>query len=321
MLELIGITKRFGPTTAVRDLSAVFEPGVVTGLLGPNGAGKTTTIRIAVGAAAPDRGRVRIDNTDTMRNPARSRAQVGWLPETAPLYTELKPIEHLRHRAALYGIPPRDRASRIAEACERCGLAGLGRKRIGQLSKGYRQRVGLAAALLHDPSVLVLDEPSSGLDPTQNRDLLELLTELARTKTVVLSTHVLRDVELACGRILIMHAGRILADGAPGSIGTSGSDQLEAELRPGPGGLDALRARLDALPGVAGVSCEHRGEKSGGGWTVARMDRITGHDPSAEIVRTVVELGGDVRTIGPVRPSLERTFADLLDGAAREASP
>jgi len=315
MLELIGITKRFGRTTAVRDLSAAFEPGAVTGLLGPNGAGKTTTIRIAVGATAPDRGRVRIDHAETTRRAAWTRSRIGWLPEAAPLYPELKPIGYLRHRAALYGIPPRDRASRIAEACDRCGLEGLGRKRIAHLSKGYRQRVGLAAALLHDPSVLVLDEPSSGLDPTQNRDLLELLGDLARTKTVLLSTHVLRDVELVCGRVLIMHAGRVLADGSPGSIGTDRSNTVEAMFRPGPAGIETLSERMGVLPGVEQVS---PARDAGSPWSIVRIRHEAGWDPSAEIVRTVVDQGGDVRSIGPVRPSLERVFADLLERAAVE---
>ena len=321
MLELLGITKRYGRTTAVRDLTAAIEPGSVTGLLGPNGAGKTTTIRIAVGAAAADRGRVRIDGHDTRRHPIGARLRVGWLPENAPLYPELTPTRFLRHRAALAGVPPRERSDRVARACERCGLGGLGRKRIAHLSKGYPQRVGLAAALLHEPSVLVLDEPSSGLDPTQNRDLLELLAELARTTTVLLSTHVLRDVELACGRVLIMHAGRILADGPPHALGTDRSNTIEAVLRPGPEGGAALCGRLWAIPGVASAAPAGpvaEGEpQTPDAWITVRVEHEPGHDPSPEVVRATVEAGGAVRSIGPRRPSLERAFADLLSHAPR----
>ncbi len=230
MIEVNGLSRRYGSRLAVSDVSFRVEPGQIVGFLGPNGAGKTTTLRMLTGYLAPTAGDIRIDGIDAVGSSITARARLGYMPEGVPLYAEMRVDEYLRYRATLKGIakpnPAVDRALRLA------GVADAKKRIIGQLSKGYRQRVGLADALIADPAILILDEPTSGLDPNQVRQFRELIRGFAGKKTVLLSTHILSEVEAVCDRVIIIRRGEKVADLAPRDSETSLEDvfaQLTAD--------------------------------------------------------------------------------------------
>lgn len=245
MIALHDIHKSFGSVKAVRGVGFELRPGEIAGLLGPNGAGKSTTIRVLTGFFRPDKGAATLAGIDMLKTPRKARRLLGYLPESAPLHPEMRTIDTLRFRGRLYGL----RGKALQAACERviglCALEPVRLRRVGQLSKGYRQRVGLAAAIVHDPPVIVLDEPTNGLDPTQIRTARSLIRELGERKTVLVSSHMLAEVEKTCDRILIIAGGRLRADGRA-------SDLIEAEA------AGAVRARcvgdIEAIRGaVAGL--------------------------------------------------------------------
>ncbi|MBX3385148.1 MAG: ATP-binding cassette domain-containing protein [Phycisphaeraceae bacterium] len=218
MIEATEVHKYYGRFEAVRSLSFRISTGEVVGLLGPNGAGKTTSIRMITGYLPPSSGRIAVCGKDTISHTLAARQNIGYLPESNPLYPEMRVRDYLTFRARLHGVRASKRQSAIAKTLDRCWLSDVSRKRIGYLSKGYRQRVGLAAALIHNPPVLVLDEPSSGLDPTQILETRRLIRELAKDRTVLVSSHVLPEVERTCDRVIIMARGRVRADGHPARL-------------------------------------------------------------------------------------------------------
>jgi ABC-2 type transport system ATP-binding protein len=235
VIEVEALSRRYGSRWAVSDVSFRVTKGEIVGFLGPNGAGKTTTLRMLTGYLAPTSGRIRIDGVDALGRPIAARERLGYLPEGVPLYREMRVYEYLRHRAALKGV--REVSAAIDRSLELAGVSDARKRIIGQLSKGYRQRVGLADALIADPPILILDEPTSGLDPNQVRQFRELVRGFRETKTVLLSTHILPEVEAVCDRVIIIHAGRKVADLAPGegerrledvfaTLTTSGSQEL-----------------------------------------------------------------------------------------------
>ena len=236
MIEVETLSRRYGNRLAVDRVSFRVEPGEIVGFLGPNGAGKTTTLRMLTGYLAPTSGGIRIDGIDAVSNSIRARERLGYMPEGVPLYREMRVFEYLRHRGALKSV------GNIAEAVDRslelAGVADARRRIIGQLSKGYRQRVGLAEALIADPPILILDEPTSGLDPNQVRQFRELVQSFRGDKTVLLSTHILSEVEAVCDRLIIIHEGQKVADLTAGDAETSLEDVF-AELT-------ATRAAEDA---------------------------------------------------------------------------
>jgi ABC-2 type transport system ATP-binding protein len=209
------LSKSYGTFQALRGVSFSIARGEVVGFLGPNGAGKTTTMKILTGFIRASGGRATIDGLDVDADGLEVRRRVGYLPESAPLYADMRPREYLDFMADVRRIARAERRHRIDEIAERCGITDVLSVPIGQLSKGYRQRVGLAQALLHKPDVLILDEPTSGLDPNQIVEIRALLKDVGREKTVILSTHILREVEVTCGRVLIINAGEIVADARP----------------------------------------------------------------------------------------------------------
>lgn len=217
MIEVQHLTKRYDHTLAVDRVSFKIEKGDVVGFLGPNGAGKTTTLRILTGYLSPTSGTCRIAGREVTQDPVRAKRKIGYLPEDNPLYGEMKVYEYLEFVGRLRRV---DVNSRIREVGSVCGLEGVMSQSIGTLSRGYRQRVGLASAILHDPGILLLDEPTSGLDPNQVVEVRELIKKLGREKTVVISTHILREVEVVCDRVLIMNRGRIVADGTKNELQT-----------------------------------------------------------------------------------------------------
>ncbi len=307
MITAQRLTKKFGIFLAVDSVDFEIGKGQVVGFLGPNGAGKTTTIRMICGYLRPSEGRVLVDGHDMAVEPRRGQRLIGYLPESAPLYTEMRVEEYLAFRAKLFGVPRRTRARAIGEAVGRCSLGEVRKRPISQLSKGYRQRVGLAAALVHQPPILILDEPTSGLDPTQIRELRGLIRELAGNHTILLSTHNLAEVELTCDRILIFARGRVRASGTIDELRASAA--AESRYIVECDGADATAA-LKAIPGVGSVESA----APDGAWRRLTVIGLNGtQDLREAIARVIVKTGGSVRELHREAPSLERLFVRIVD--------
>ncbi|MCW5764979.1 MAG: ATP-binding cassette domain-containing protein [Phycisphaeraceae bacterium] len=325
MIEVRDVSKRFGSTLAVDGVTLSLEPGRVAGLLGPNGAGKTTLIRMMTSYLAPSTGTITVCGHDTVQEPQASRRVIGYLPESAPLYPEMSVRGYLRFRASLFCADRsrRERLAAVSAAIDRCWIADVVTRRIGVLSKGYRQRVGLAAAILHQPRVLILDEPSSGLDPAQITMMRGLIRDLAADRVVLLSSHILSEVELTCSRVLIVTRGRLRADGSPEEL-TSRFDPAARFAVEFAAGADAASAErcLRSVPGVARVEFATDRPSSGGGsapegpaFTVlGGNDRADLREPIARAAR---DAGLLVRELSRRRPSLEQVFMSILERGDR----
>lgn len=252
MIEVRNLTKRYGSTVAVDGISFEIPRGEVIGFLGPNGAGKTTTMRILTCYLPADAGEARVAGYDVFTESIEVRKRIGYLPESAPVYSEMGIVEYLRFVAEIRGIPSSERQRRIDDVVMRVGLGPMIQKDIGQLSKGYRQRVGLAATLIHEPEVLVLDEPTTGLDPNQIIEIRELIREIGREKTVILSTHILPEVEATCSRVLIINSGRIVASGTPEELtrAAAGEVRCRVSLRAAPAEVEPALRTLEGVMGV-----------------------------------------------------------------------
>jgi len=301
MIQVSHLTRRFGSMTAVDDLSFEIARGEVVGFLGPNGAGKTTTLRVLCGFLSATGGDVRIAGHDVRTESLAVRRRIGYLPENCPLYPEMRVDEYLRYRAALKGVPAGRVRERVAAVKQQCGLNDAGRRIIGQLSKGYRQRVGMADALVHEPEILILDEPTIGLDPGQIRQTRDLIRALAQRHTILLSTHILPEVEAVCRRILILHRGRLAADGDAGRLCRRQVCVIEI-VGAGPGAGEAFAA----LDGVASATDEDAGDAL----------RVTlccrdGADPREAAARLAVERGWRLREARLQTQSLEDVFVAL----------
>jgi ABC-2 type transport system ATP-binding protein len=311
MIEADSLIKRYGPFEAVRGVSFRVEKGQVIGLLGPNGAGKTSIMRILTCYHFPTGGAARVDGHDVLTRPHLVRQAVGYLPENAPLYDDMKVREYLSFIADARGLSGALRAQRLELVVDACGLSGVFSRMIRRLSKGYRQRVGLAQAILHDPAVLVLDEPTSGLDPNQIVEIRALIRNLGREKTVILSTHILQEVEALCRRVLIMNAGRLIAQGTPEEIarGMKAGVVLSVSFK---GSLDESAARtLESLEGVRAVTAvrlmpEERVEVD--------LDVAAGADPSEAVYDWAVSHGCKILGMKTEGTRLEDLFARLTGG-------
>jgi ABC-2 type transport system ATP-binding protein len=222
VIEVQHLTKRYGDRTAVNDLSFSVARGEVVGFLGPNGAGKSTTLRMLTGFLEPSAGEVRIAGFDARTQPLQVKRSIGYMPEAVPLYLEMRVVEYLRYRAELKGVARKEIARNVDRALELASVADVKTRIIGQLSKGYRQRVGIADALVSDPPLLILDEPTAGLDPNQIRQVRDLIRGLSSEKTVLLSTHILPEVEAICGRVIILDKGRLVSTGRPEELRSAG---------------------------------------------------------------------------------------------------
>ena len=288
-----------GGVTALDGVTFEARAGQVLGFLGPNGAGKTTAMRICTGFLAPTSGRVTIGELDVAGDPLAARARLGYLPESVPLYSEMRVDEYLAYRAALKGVPAKIRRARIDEAIASVAIAPERRRIIGQLSKGYRQRVGLADALLHAPDVLILDEPTDGLDPNQRRDILDLIARLGQDRAVILATHILPEVEAVCARVVILDRGRVIAEGAPAALIDADRD-LHVVAR---GDRDALVAAIRAVDGVTSVDGE------------ADRYRIRSERDVREPLARAILAAGELRELRPAAAGLERVFATLTGRA------
>jgi gliding motility-associated transport system ATP-binding protein len=301
------ISKRFGRTQAVRDVSFTLEDGQIAGLLGPNGAGKSTSIRMVTGFLCPDRGRVSIGGFDTISAPGPARQKLGYLPEAAPCYPEMRAIDYLVYRATLQGLARKQAKKAAVQAAEQCRLdPSMSRKRIGALSKGYRQRVGLAATLVHDPSVLILDEPTNGLDPAQIRDARSLIRELAQDRTMLISSHILPEIERTCDRVIIMVAGQIRADGSPADLAAKLPHTLRIEFQ-SISKTDPLTPGIEQISGLSGLEVTVTPD----GWRSIHA-RCTPHARD-EVSRLVGATPVQVRTLVADPPSLEDVFVQATE--------
>ncbi|MCB9378636.1 MAG: ATP-binding cassette domain-containing protein [Holophagales bacterium] len=317
MIEAQNLIRRYGDFTAVAGVSFAVPEGEIVGILGPNGAGKTTTIRMITGFLPPTSGRVTLGGQDLFGDSIAVRREIGYLPESVALYPEMRVEEYLDYRGRLEGMDRATLRRRRAEVVDRCLLGDVRRQIIGTLSKGYRQRVGLAAAILHDPRVLVLDEPTVGLDPKQIVAIRELILELGRKHTLLLSTHILPEVELLCRRVLIIDRGKIVAEGSPEALREQwqGRVTLTVETAAAQPGAES---DLSLVDGVEAVATE------GDAGTRYRLECKQGSDPRAEIFRLAVAKGWTLVELASARASLEEVFVRLTtrdaDAASEEAA-
>ncbi len=310
VIEIESLTRRFGGRTVLRDVSFRVEEGEVVGFLGPNGAGKTTTLRILVGLLAPSAGRVRVGGFDVQTDPLQVRHLLGYMPEGVPLYSEMRVVEYLRHRAELKGV----RRARLSEAVERAlelaKVSDAADRIVGQLSKGYRQRVGLADALVADPPLLVLDEPTSGLDPNQVRQVRSLVRSLAGKKTILLSTHILPEVEMSCQRVVILHEGCIVGQGPPGELrGRAGARHVVTVVVRGE--AERLRAALEGVESVHAVEDLVPLTASEEGVQKVRLEVHPGGRSAEQVAFALHEAGFRIRELRTEEASLEEVFAAL----------
>jgi ABC-2 type transport system ATP-binding protein len=301
MVEVEHLVKTYGEQQAVADISFRADKGEIVGFLGPNGAGKSTTMKIALGYLPPTSGTVRIGGHDVQQQPLEVRRRVGYLPEHNPLYLDMYVHEYLEFIGGVHGLRGRELRQRVAWLVQRVGLTREQNKQIGALSKGYRQRVGLAEALVHDPEVLILDEPTTGLDPNQISEIRDLIRELGENKTVIFSTHILPEVAALCSRAIIISRGRLVADApvAELSARAAGETVLRAEFE-GPVALGPLQA----LPGVRAAEA---GEKAG----VVFIRTDPGRDVRAAVSRLAVEQGWLLLGLRQEQQSLEAVFGEL----------
>jgi len=259
MLEIDGLTKRFGSFTAVDGVSFTVDRGEVLGFLGPNGAGKTTAMRMVTGFLPPTAGRALVDGFDVTVDPIEVKRRIGFLPEGAPLYEDMTPIELLGFVADVRGLAGAAKREAIARAAVRINIESVMHQAIGTLSKGYKRRVGIAQAILHDPEILILDEPTDGLDPNQKHEVRRLINEMARDKVIVISTHLLEEVEVVCSRAIIIARGRIVADGTPVELESRSSYHNAVSIRLPRDRLAACRSCLEAIDGVVRIEVVSEG--------------------------------------------------------------
>jgi ABC-2 type transport system ATP-binding protein len=306
MIEAQNLSRRYGDFTAVDGISFAVDDGEILGILGPNGAGKTTTIRMITGFLPPTRGRVTVFGKDLFEAPRAARREIGYLPENVALYPEMRVEEYLAYRARLEGLAGGAVRQAIGDAIERCLLAEVRGQIIGTLSKGYRQRVGLATAILHGPRVLVLDEPTVGLDPKQIIAIRELIRELGQKRTLLLSTHILPEVELLCNRVLIIDRGRIVAQGTPRDLRERwvGNPTLRLTVK------DAPAEAAEVLAGLPGVVAVRPGPEPGA-WVVESERTANSTDIREAVFRAAVERSWVLLELAAQKASLEDVFVRL----------
>ncbi len=302
-IRIDNLTKRYGSQTAVNHISFEVKTGEILGFLGPNGAGKTTTMKMITGYLTPDDGDIFIGGKSLRSHDMRRH--IGYLPENNPLYLDMPVMDYLAYCAALHGVPPADITGRIRQMVRLCGLDVEKHKRIGELSKGYRQRVGLAQAMIHDPAILILDEPTTGLDPNQIVEIRQLIRELGKEKTVILSTHILPEVEATCDRILIINRGTIAADGTADTLRkqAQGKQLLQVRLE----GVDPSQA-LDALLQLEVVETAAILDAEAGRVEIQSLPEV----PAArEVFQLCVQRGWILTELIPLETRLEDVFRNL----------
>jgi ABC-2 type transport system ATP-binding protein len=306
MIKVENLTKRYAGFTAIQNLNFEVEKGEIVGFLGPNGAGKSTTMRILTGFLPATSGKASIGGFDVFEQSIQARARLGYLPENTPLYHDMRVNEYLAYRAHLKGVHGGKVKERVGDVIELCDLREKQRAIIGTLSKGQRQRVGLADALVHDPDLLILDEPTIGLDPNQVRHVRELIKNLAQKRTVLISTHILSEVEIMCSRVIVIHKGSIRASDTAENLlrnhRAAGNLRIEAKVA----GDEAVKA-LSQIPGVKDVNVEPEDD----GFSIFNLRLEANTDPSEAVMRLAIDRKWLVREIVRKRASLEDVFVDL----------
>jgi ABC-2 type transport system ATP-binding protein len=321
MIQVQGLTKIYRGRPVVDEVSFEVGSGEIVGFLGPNGAGKSTTLRMLAGYVLPTSGVARVAGHDVVRDSLAARSRLGYMPEDVPLYADMRVEEYLGYRARLKGVSPGRVAERLAAVMERCGVADVRRHMIGGLSKGYRQRIGLADALVHEPDILILDEPTNGLDPNQIRSVREIIRSFADRHTVLLSTHILAEVEAVCHRVIILDRGQVRATGHPARIARrlERAARILAEVH---APEESVRRVLGGVPGVNRVEVSADAD----GWLRLRLevdggDAGNGTDPREAVHRLVCREGWRLRHLSLEPASLEEVFAGLTMGPEPEAEP
>ena len=306
MIEVQQLTKRYGPFTAVDGVSFNVGKGEILGFLGPNGAGKTTTMRILTGYMPPTEGRARVAGFDLQEQPVEAKLRIGYLPETPPLYPDMTVREYLRFVARIKGVPVGEQAARVTTVMQRTHVADMANRHCGKLSKGYRQRVGLAQAIIHNPDVLVLDEPTAGLDPKQIIETRQLIRSLAGDHTIVLSTHILPEVAQTCQRVVIINKGRVVAEDTPENLTARLQGAASVYVEVDAQGAD-VQSVLAAVPGVTAVSVASQH----GPTTGFEVQSEKGLDVRRSVAQAVVGAGLGLVELRPTRMSLEEIFLQL----------
>ncbi len=304
-IQVKNLSKSYGLTLALRDVSFEVRRGEIVGFLGPNGAGKTTTMRILVGYLPPTSGTAIVDGYDVLKDSLEVRRRIGYLPENISLYNDMTVEAFLEFMATIRGVARKRVRERVRAVMAQTRLDHMARVLIGKLSRGYRQRVGLAQALVHDPPILILDEPTVGLDPRQIIETRQLIKSLAGDHTVILSSHILPEVSMTCQRVLVIHQGQIVAEDAPENLAARlrGSERIRVEVR---GPADQVRRALEAIPGVLAVIPEARD-----GVASFAIDCAVGTDLREQVAEAVVRGGWGLRELRPVGMSLEEIFLKL----------
>ena len=312
MIEVEHLTKRYGTVTAVDDVTFRVNKGEILGFLGPNGAGKTTTMRVLTGYMPATDGRAAVAGYDVFDHPIEAKRRTGYLPETPPLYPDMTVREYLHFVGKIKGVAPKDRAARVDQVMARTWVADMANRACGKLSKGYRQRVGLAQALIHNPEVLILDEPTAGLDPKQINETPRLIKALAGDHTIILSTHILTEVEQTCQRVVIINKGRVVAEDTPENLTRRlrGSATMFVQVD----GDRAAEAQA-ALARVDGVARVTSANDAG---TAFEIESESGRDVRRELARAVIGGGWGLLELRPMRLSLEDVFLSLTTEERQE---
>jgi gliding motility-associated transport system ATP-binding protein len=310
MIEVQNLTKHYGPVTAIRDVSFNVAPGEIVGFLGPNGAGKSTTMRILSCFMPASGGSAKVAGYDVFRESMEVRRRIGYLPESVPLYTDLRVAPYLEFVAEIKGVPRGDRKKRVADAMERCSIADVQQRLIGKLSKGYRQRVGLAQAIVSDPAVLILDEPTIGLDPRQITEIRELIKSLAGDHTVILSTHILPEVSMVCSSVVIINKGVIVAQGPIDTLVEQFFPTARVEVEIAGQSPPAVRDALRTIPGVVTVN-DLPGSDGIGRYMV---ESSRGRDVRGEVFLLAAQKRWDLRELRRMGMTLEEVFLHVVAG-------
>src|SRR5271169_6056188 len=314
MIKVEGLTKRYARHVAVDNISFEVEKGQIVGFLGPNGAGKTTTMRVLTCFLPPSSGKATVAGFDVLENPMEVKKRIGYLPETPPLYPEMEVVEYLTFVGRLKHIPSKELTRRVGEVMEKCAVSDVRDKLISKLSKGYRQRVGLAQAIIHNPDVLILDEPTAGLDPKQINETRDLIKSLAGDHTIILSTHILPEVEQTCEQVLIINKGKLVATDSVQNLQARarGAESVVLEVEGRNGSLDShtIQLRLETVNGVSRVVLKDSRDNR----SVFEVESLKDRSIRGDLARAIVESGWNLNELRPSAMSLEEIFLQLTGG-------
>lgn len=318
MISVKELTKRYARNTAVDQISFEVAKGQIVGFLGPNGAGKTTTMRILTCFLPPSAGTAKVAGFDVLEQPLEVKKRLGYLPESPPIYPEMETVEYLKFVGKLKGLRGPDLQKRVAYVCDRCAISDVKTRLLGKLSKGYRQRVGLAQAIIHNPDVLILDEPTAGLDPKQINETRDLIRDLAGDHTIILSTHILSEVEQTCEQVIIINKGKLVATDSVRNLQARarGAESVVLEVAGHDGALDVpvVQHKLEQVAGVSRVVCKQHVDSQ----ALFEVESQKGRLVRGDLARAVVQGGWDLNELRPAAMSLEEIFLQLTKEESTE---